>query len=162
MTASAITIRPVRNEEEHEAAILRIEELMGAEYGSPEGDELDALTTLVVAYEEKHFPIAPPDPISYIEYRLDQQGLTRKDLEPMIGSRARVSEVMTGKRQLTLPMIRRLRDGLGIPADILIGDGGSTEKRTPRSKAGKGKAVRATRQKANKPQGVRTAAQSGD
>jgi HTH-type transcriptional regulator/antitoxin HigA len=111
----------VRNEEEHAAAILRIEELMGAEFGSPEGDELDALTTLVVAYEEKHFPVALPDPIAYIEFRLDQQGLTRKDLEPMIGSRARVSEIMTGKRKLTLPMIRRLRDGLGIPADVLIG-----------------------------------------
>jgi HTH-type transcriptional regulator/antitoxin HigA len=122
MTEGVITIRPVRNEEEHEAAILRIEELMGAEFGSPQGDELDALTTLVVAYEEKHFPMAMPDPIAYIEFRLDQQGLTRKDLEPMIGSRARVSEIMTGKRQLTLPMIRRLRDGLGIPADVLIGE----------------------------------------
>lgn len=108
---------------------------MGAEFGSPEGDELDALTTLVVAYEEKHVPMAMPDPITYIEFRLDQQGLTRKDLEPMIGSRARVSEIMTGKRQLTLPMIRRLRDGLGIPADVLIGEAKSGEAKAPARRA---------------------------
>ncbi len=90
-------------------------------WGSPEGDELDVLTTLVDAYETKHFPMSPPDPITAIEFRMEQQGLKRKDLEPMIGSRARVSEVMTGKRPLTLEMIRRLSAGLGISADVLIG-----------------------------------------
>ena len=93
---------------------------MGAACGSPEGDELDVLATLVVAYEEKHFPIDPPEPITAIEFRMEQQGLTRKDLEPMIGSRARVSEVMTGKRPLTLGMIRRLSAGLRISANVLI------------------------------------------
>ena len=93
---------------------------MSVAWGSPEGDELDVLATLVVDYEAQHFPIAPPDPITAIEFRMEQQGLSRKDLEPMIGSRARVSEVMTGKRPLTLEMIRRLSAELGISADVLI------------------------------------------
>jgi len=96
---------------------------MGCKPGSVEGDELDMLATLVCAYEEKHFPMDPPDPVAAIQFRMEQQGLTRKDLEPMIGSRARVSEVLTGKRRLTLPMIRRVRDGLGISADLLVGTG---------------------------------------
>jgi HTH-type transcriptional regulator/antitoxin HigA len=103
------------------AAIKRIEKLMGAKPGSMEGDELDMLATLVDAYEEKHFPMDAPDPIAAIEFRMEQQGLTRKDLEPMIGSRARVSEVMNRKRGLTLPMIRRVRTRLGISADLLVG-----------------------------------------
>jgi len=120
--SGVITIHPIQTEEDHDATLARIDELWSvAKPGTAEGAEFDALATLLVAYEEKHFPIAAPDPITYIEVRLEQQGLTRKDLEPMIGSRARVSEIMTGKRKLTLPMIRRLRDGLGIPADVLIG-----------------------------------------
>lgn len=93
---------------------------MEATPGSPEGDELDVLATLVDAYEAKHFVMDAPSPIAAIEFRMDQQGLTRKDLESYLGSRARVSEIMTGRRNLTLPMIQRLRDGLGIPADVLI------------------------------------------
>ncbi len=123
MTSTAIQVRPIRTEEDHRAAVARIGELMGAAWGSSEGDELDVLATLVDAYEKEHFPMQPPDPITAIEFRMDQQGLTRKDLEPMIGSRARVSEVMTGKRPLTLEMIRRLSAGLGIPADVLIWSG---------------------------------------
>ncbi len=96
---------------------------MGAKAGSPEDEELDVLVTLVGAYEEQHFPMDPPDPVMAIQFRMEQQGLTRKDLEPMIGSRARVSEVLSGKRRLTLPMIRRVRDGLGISADVLVGPG---------------------------------------
>jgi len=103
--------------------LARIDELMGAKFGTPEGDELDILATLVDAYEEKHFPMDAPDPVSAIQFRMEQQGLTRKDLEPMIGSRARVSEVMTGKRQLTLAMVRRVKAGLGISADLLVGTG---------------------------------------
>ena len=121
MTKTAIQIRPIKTKQDHSAAVKRIEALMGAKPDSIEGDELDMLATLVCAYEEKHFPMDAPDPVAAIRFRMEQQGLTRKDLEPMIGSRARVSEVMTGKRRLTLPMIRRVRDGLGISADLLVG-----------------------------------------
>jgi HTH-type transcriptional regulator/antitoxin HigA len=123
MTSTVIGIRPIKTEEDYDAAVKRIEKLMNAAPESPEEDELDMLATLVCAYEEKHFPMDPPDPLMAIQFRMEQQGLTRKDLEPMIGSRARVSEVMTGKRRLTLPMIRRVRDGLGISADVLVGTG---------------------------------------
>jgi HTH-type transcriptional regulator/antitoxin HigA len=119
-------IRPIRTESDHDAALARIDDLMSAKLGTPEGDELDVLVTLVDAYESKHFPMDPPDPLMAIQFRMEQQGLTRKDLEPMIGSRARVSEVLTGKRRLTLPMIRRVRDGLGISADVLVGTGKSS------------------------------------
>jgi len=95
-------------------------QLMGSAPGSPEGDELEVLATLLDAYEAKHFPMDAPDPITAIEFRMEQQGLTRKDLESFIGSRARVSEILTRKRSLTLPMVRRLKHGLGISADVLI------------------------------------------
>lgn len=114
-------IQPIRTEEEHDKAVVRITQLMGAEPGTAAADELDVLATLVDAYETKHFPMATPDPVTIIKFQMEQQGLTRKDLEPMIGSRARVSEVLTGKRSLTLPMIRRLHAGLYIPVDLLIG-----------------------------------------
>lgn len=113
-------IQPIHNDADHTSAVKRIEALMGAPLGSPEGDELDILATLVVAYEKEHYPLPPPDPIAAILFRMEQQELTRRDLEPFIGSRARVSEVLSGKRSLTLPMIRRLSAGLKIPADILI------------------------------------------
>ncbi len=129
MTKTGMQIRPIRTEKDHDAALARIDELMGAKAGSPEGDELDVLVTLVCAYEEKHFPMDPSDPLMAIQFRMEQQGLTRKDLEPMIGSRARVSEVLTGKRPLTLPMIRRVRDGLGISADLLVGTGKTVARR---------------------------------
>src|ERR1019366_964337 len=95
--------------------------LISAAPGTAEGDELDVLATLVDAYEAKNHAIDAPDPVTAIEFRMEQQGLTRKDLEPMIGSRARVSEIMTGKRGLTLAMVRRVRSGLGISADLLVG-----------------------------------------
>jgi HTH-type transcriptional regulator/antitoxin HigA len=123
LTKTVIKVRPIRNEEDYDAAVARIEKLMSAEPDSAEEDELDILVTLVDAYEEKHFPMDAPDPVSAIQFRMEQQGLTRKDLEPMIGSRARVSEVMTGKRPLTLAMVRRVRAGLGISADLLVGTG---------------------------------------
>jgi HTH-type transcriptional regulator / antitoxin HigA len=121
MTKSDIQIRPIRTEGDHDAALARIDLLMGAKPGSAEGDELDVLVTLVDAYEAKHYSMDAPDPITAIQFRMEQQGLTRKDLEPMIGSRARVSEVMTRKRGLTLAMVRRVRSGLGISADFLVG-----------------------------------------
>jgi len=113
-------IRPIRTEQDYDEALARITQLMGSAPGSPQGDELEILATLLDAYEAKHFPIDAPDPIAAIEFRMEQQGLSRKDLESFIGSRARVSEVLTRKRSLTLPMVRRLKQGLGISADLLI------------------------------------------
>jgi HTH-type transcriptional regulator/antitoxin HigA len=115
-------IRPVRNEHDHAQAMAEIERLWGSPEGSPEAERLAVIVTLVSAYEADHHRIDPPDPIEAIRFRMEEQGLTRKDLEPMIGSRARVSEVLSGRRPLTLPMIRRIRRGLGISADVLVGD----------------------------------------
>jgi len=121
MTSAGIQIHPIRTERDHENAVARIAQLITAAPGSPEGDELDVLATLVDAYESKHHAISAPDPVTAIQFRMEQQGLNRKDLEPLIGSRARVSEVLTRKRNLTLNMVRRLKQGLGISADLLIG-----------------------------------------
>jgi HTH-type transcriptional regulator/antitoxin HigA len=120
MTKAGMQIRPIRTEEDHRAAVARIEKLMTAAPGSVEGDELDVLATLVDAYEAKHHAIEAPSPVAAIQFRMEQQHLSRKDLEPLIGSRARVSEILTGKRQLTLEMVRRVKAGLGISADLLI------------------------------------------
>ena len=128
MTKTGIQVKPIRTKEDYREAVARIEKLMSAEFGTPEGDELDVLATLVDAYEAKHFPMDAPDPVAAIEFMMEQQGLTRKDLEPMIGSRARVSEVMTRKRGLTLAMLRRVRSGLGISADLLVGTGKTVAK----------------------------------
>jgi HTH-type transcriptional regulator/antitoxin HigA len=114
-------IRPIRNERDHTRALRRIEKLWGARAGSPDAETLEILVTLVDAYEAKHHAIEPPDPIEAIRFRMEQEGLTRADLEKLIGSRARVSEILNGRRPLTLTMIRRLRDTLGISADVLIG-----------------------------------------
>jgi len=114
-------IRPIRNDRDFSAALRRIDQLMDAEPGTPEGDELDVLATLVQAYDDEHFPIDDPDPISAILFRMDQMGLTRKDLEPLIGSRGRVAEVLNGRRALSLPMMRRLNKALKIPLQVLIG-----------------------------------------
>lgn len=114
-------IYPIKDEAAHTRALRRIEALMDAENLTAEqGHELDALVTLVEAYEEKNFAIKEASPIAVIEFMMDQRGLSRKDLEPMIGSRARVSEVLSGKRPLTLAMIRALSTGLRLPADLLI------------------------------------------
>jgi HTH-type transcriptional regulator / antitoxin HigA len=112
-------IHPIRTEADHDAAVVRIAELIGAKPDTTEREELDILATLVDAYEAKHHAIDVPDPIAAIQFRMEQQGLTRKNLEPLIGSRARVSEVMTRRRSLTLAMIRRVRKELGISADVL-------------------------------------------
>ena len=114
-------IRPIKTKADYEDTLVRIATLMSAEPGTPEGDELDVLTTLVEAYEREHFPIDVADPIEAILFRMDQQGLGRKDLEPFIGSRHRVSEVLNRQRGLSLDMIRRLHRGLQIPLEILIG-----------------------------------------
>lgn len=116
-------IYPIKDEAARARALRRIEALMDAESLTPEqGHELDALVTLVEAYEEKNFAIKEASPIAVIEFMMDQNGLTRKDLEPMIGSRARVSEVLSGKRPLTLAMIRALSNAWSISADLLLGE----------------------------------------
>jgi HTH-type transcriptional regulator/antitoxin HigA len=112
-------IKPIKTEADYEAALEEIERLFNAEPGSPEGDRLEILSTLVEAYEDEHFDIPTPDPVDAIYYYMESRGLTRADLEPFIGSRARVSEILNRKRPLTLAMIQRLNQ-LGIPADILI------------------------------------------
>ena len=115
-------IKPIKNNRDYRAALNEIDRLMDARPNSAEGDRLDVLATLVEAWEEKHWPIDSPDPVEAILFAMDQRGLSRRDLEPFIGSRARVAEVLNHKRPLTLPMIRRLHDGLGIPAEALIGE----------------------------------------
>ncbi len=113
-------VKPIKSNADYDRALSEIEALWGAPIGSPRGDKLDVLATLVEAYEAKHFPIDLPDPISAIEFRMEQQGLTRKDLEGIIGSRGRIAEVLDRKRGLSIAMIRRLNAELNIPAEILI------------------------------------------
>lgn len=125
-------IEPIIDDASHKRALERIEELWDAEAGTPEGAELDALATLVDAYERKRYPICPPDPISAVQARAEQLGWTRKELESLIGSRSRVSEVLHGRRSLTLPMIRRIHAAMGISADVLIGVGPGVRSVKPR------------------------------
>jgi HTH-type transcriptional regulator/antitoxin HigA len=113
-------IRPIRTKRDHEAALAELERLWGAKRGTPEGDRLDVLATLIEAYEAVQYPMDPPDPIEAIKFRMEQQGLTRKDLEPLIGTRTRVAEVLNRKRSLSIGMIRRLHRALGISAEVLI------------------------------------------
>ncbi len=111
---------PIKTEAEYEAALSAIDRLMEAAENSPEADRLELLSILVEAYENEHYPIDLPDPIEAIKFRMDQAGLTRKDLEQFIGGRARVAEILNRVRPLSLTMIRRLNAGLGIPLDALI------------------------------------------
>jgi len=113
-------LKPIRTEKDHLHALAEVERLWGAADGTPEGDRLEVLATLIDAFETAQLPFNPPDPIDAILYRMEQQGLTRKDLEPLIGSRSRIAEVLGRKRGLSLTMIRRLHEALGIPAEILI------------------------------------------
>lgn len=115
-----MNIRPIRTETDHEAALKEVERLFSASPNTPEGDRLEVLTTLIEAYEERHHDIPLPDPVEAILYTMESRGLSRRDLEPYIGSRARVSEVLSRKRSLSVDMIRKLHSGLGIPAEILI------------------------------------------
>ena len=113
-------IKPIKTEEDYRATLSEIESLMSAAPGSPEGERLDVLATLIEAYERQHFPLDLPDPVEAIKFVMDQRGLTVKDLEPMIGHSNRVYEVLNHKRPLTLKMIWKLHKGLGIPAECLI------------------------------------------
>ena len=116
-----MNIKPIKTKADHRAALKEIEALMAARPGTPEGERLDVLATLVDAWERKHVPMELPDPVEAIKFRMEQSGLTPKDLVPMIGQINRVYEVLNGKRALTLPMIRRLHKDLGIPAESLLG-----------------------------------------
>lgn len=113
-------LKPIRSEADYEKSLAEVERLWGGKSGTPEGDRLDVLATLIDAYEAQHYPMDPPDPIEAIKFRMEQQGLSRKDLEPMIGTRTRVAEVLNRKRGLSISMIRRLHERLGISAEVLI------------------------------------------
>lgn len=117
-------IRPIHTDADYKSALKAISRLMASDpsLGTPAGDRLDILATLVQAYEARHFPIAPPDPIEAIKFRMEQRGLSIKDLEPLIGKSNRVYEVLNRRRPLTLAMIRRLHRQLGIPAEVLIAE----------------------------------------
>jgi HTH-type transcriptional regulator/antitoxin HigA len=117
---AGVTVRPLRTADDHRAALVEIESLMAAEPDTPDGDRLDVLVSLVEAWEARHLPVDAPDPIAAIVFMMEQKGLTRRDLEPAIGSRARVAEILNRRRALTLPMIRALSRLLDLPADVLV------------------------------------------
>jgi HTH-type transcriptional regulator / antitoxin HigA len=114
------TIKPIRTEQDYDAALLRIESLMMAEADTPEADELEVLATLVELYEDKHYPIGWPGVVGAIRFRMDQASLSEQDLIPFLGSEANVSGVLAGKLDLTVPMMRSLHEHLGIPAEVLL------------------------------------------
>lgn len=113
-------IKPIKTVDDNRAALARIEQLWDAMPNTPEGDELEVLATLVEAFEEANYPIAPPDPIEAIKFRMEQQGLEDKDLVPFLGQRSRVTEILNRQRRLSISMIRKLHDGLRIPLDSLV------------------------------------------
>ncbi len=115
-----MNIKPIKNDDDYRLALREIEELMGAELDTPSGEKLDVMATLIEAYEAKHFPLDLPDPITAIKFEMERKSLTVKDLEPMIGRSNRVYEILNGKRSLTLSMIWKLHEHLGIPAESLI------------------------------------------
>jgi HTH-type transcriptional regulator/antitoxin HigA len=116
----AAEVRPIRTKRDYEAALKEVERLWGAKTGTRDGDRLDVLATLIDAYEAEHYPMDPPDPVEAIKFRIEQQGLTRRDLEEIVGTRTRIAEIMNRKRGLSIAMIRRLHERLGISADVLI------------------------------------------
>ena len=113
-------IRPIKTEEDYKATLAEVERLFDAVPDSPEGDRLEVLTTLLEAYEKNHYSIPAPDPVEAIKYWMESRSITRQELEPLMGSRARVSEIFNHRRGLTLTMIRNLHDKLGIPVEALI------------------------------------------
>lgn len=115
-----VTVRPIRTEQDYEAALAEVESLIAARPGTPAGDRLEVLSTLIEAYEAEHHAIDAPDPVALIEFAMEQRGLDRSDVGKFIGTRGRVSEVLSKKRALSLPMIRKLHSGLGLPASVLV------------------------------------------
>jgi HTH-type transcriptional regulator / antitoxin HigA len=135
-------IKPIRNQADHAQALRTIESLWEkAQPGTPEGDTFEVLTTLVDAYERAHFVIPAPDPVEAIRFRMEQAGLTGKDLLPIFQTRARMSEVMTKKRRLNLAMIRRLHERLSIPIECLVKEYRLAKTGGPRPRARRGAAV---------------------
>jgi HTH-type transcriptional regulator/antitoxin HigA len=130
-------IKPIRSDKDHAAALLEVERLWGAKRGTPDGDKLDVLITLVEAYERERFPIDTPDPIEAIRFRLEQQGKDLRSLIGVIGQRTRVYEVMRRDRPLSLAMIRRLHEKLGIPAEVLIYAGRRAHRKQSAAKVAK-------------------------
>ncbi len=125
-------IKPIRSDADYQAALKEIEKVMGSQPGTPEGDRMDVLVTLVEAYEARNFPIPEPDdPVQVLEYYMESRGLNRSDLIAYLGSKERVSEFFSRKRGLSLEMIRRLHSGLGIPAELLMGKSSITKKNYP-------------------------------
>ena len=120
LEVNKVDIKPIKTDADYRAVLKEIEMLMTAEPDTAEGEKLDVLVTLVEAYEKKHYPLDLPDPVEAIKFEMEQKGLTVKDLEPMIGKSNRVYEVLNYKRSLTLKMIWRLHEQLGIPAESLI------------------------------------------
>ena len=139
-----VQVRPIKTNVDYEAALARADTLMDAKPNTSEADELDVLATLIEAYEDKHFPMDLPDPVDAIKFHIEHQGLSRKDLEPLIGSRARVAEVLNRSRGLSLAMVRRLNAELGIPAEVLIQE----RTRAPRHARNSGRRVAAIRNRA--------------
>jgi HTH-type transcriptional regulator/antitoxin HigA len=117
-----MTIKPIKTPDDYNAALADIERIFDAKDGTEDFDRLDLLATLVEAYEAKHCAIEPPDPIAAIEYEMEKRGLSRRELEPLLGPSGRVSEVMSRKRPLTVAMMRRLHSQFGIPGDVLLSD----------------------------------------
>lgn len=115
-----VTVKPIRSEDDYEDALARLGEILQAEDCSPEGDERDTLADLIEVYEERHYPIGLPSPVAAIEFQMDQMELTPRDLIPYIGSRSRVSDVLSGKREITMSMARALHAHLNISAEILL------------------------------------------
>ncbi len=122
-----LEIKPIRSEEDYKAALAEIDKLLDAEDGTPEADALEVISILVEVYEEENYPVGLPDPIEAIKFHMERLGLTRKDLQPFIGSRGRVSEILNRQRPLTLEMIRRLQEGLDISPEILTQKYGLSE-----------------------------------
>jgi HTH-type transcriptional regulator/antitoxin HigA len=145
-------IKPIHNEADYELALQEIDRCLDAAAGSPERDRLEVLTVLVDDYEAKHHPISPPEPIAAIEFVLEQRGLSRKDLEGVIGSSGRISEVMNNQRSLTLAMIRKLVEKFDLPADVLIRRTRSSTAQSITSRGhSRGRGVVVTRTKRVKP-----------
>ena len=144
-----IAFRPIKTEKDYDWALTEVERLMDAEPDTPEGDALDILVTLIEAYEVRRWPIKLPDPIEAIRFRMEQQRLRPRDLEPYIGTRGRVSEVLNRRRPLTLGMIRRLERGLGIPARILVQESDAASRKKAAA-GGKGYRYRARRRAARR------------
>ena len=113
-------IRPIRTKKQYQDALKAAEALWEAKAGTPDAERLEVLALLIEAYETKHFPVPDPDPIEFLLHVMESRGLARKDLEPYLGGRARVAEVLNRVRPLTLEMIRRLSEGMGLPADVLV------------------------------------------